>query len=650
MRLIFTILLVLLLSISSYSQTENSTFKLLGITSVSGEVNLMGQYRQQDRVLKSNTSESLESSLFSGGIMLNSTGYIWHPNLLILNLDANYNPQTKQENYLVIPDRSEVRSLQRLYLNGTFLKQKPVSLNCFVNLNRNYINNEDLTNIRSDDRKYGGTFFLKSKYVPLSVSYSNGKVDQKELISNRTFKNEHTSVQGRINKSFSSRDNHKLSYNYNDYHRQDNNLTQIQNKTQEVTLNDNVFIDRNKKYYFSSLITGFDQEGNNNYQRLQARENINLKLPERLNFNANYFYNNIKQDLNSSVQHQVRSRLSHELFLSLKTSVYFEYSNLDHTAYLEKTDRQGIDIKYTKKIPKGQLSLSYHYFRFNQQMDSDPVTLQVLMEPHALVDNEMVYLDKEYIDIESVVVKDATGTIIYQENLDYVLIERNTLVEIQRIPGGQITDGQTVYVDYVNTRNESFKYVTNNNTFSANLSFFSRLVEVYYRTSKQDYSNIEKSNFVTLNYYTQNVVGTRLTYKIFSGGVEYDYYNSDIIPYKLLRYYIRVQGKFHKRFLYTVNGNYRDYKMIDEDVNQKFADISARLAYSINSKSKINVEASYRNQTGREIDLDLFTLRTEYSAIVRQMYFKVGAEMYNRSYLNESVDFIGGYVKVARRF
>ena len=496
----------------------------------------------------------------------------------------------------------------------------------------------------------GLTFFLKSKYVPLSVSYSNGKVDQKELISNRTFKNEHTSVQGRINKSFSSRDNHKLSYNYNDYHRQDNNLTQIQNKTQEVTLNDNVFIDRNKKYYFSSLITGFDQEGNNNYQRLQARENINLKLPERLNFNANYFYNNIKQDLNSSVQHQVRSRLSHELFLSLKTSVYFEYSNLDHTAYLEKTDRQGIDIKYTKKIPKGQLSLSYHYFRFNQQMDSDPVTLQVLMEPHALVDNEMVYLDKEYIDIESVVVKDATGTIIYQENLDYVLIERNTLVEIQRIPGGQITDGQTVYVDYVNTRNESFKYVTNNNTFSANLSFFSRLVEVYYRTSKQDYSNIEKSNFVTLNYYTQNVVGTRLTYKIFSGGVEYDYYNSDIIPYKLLRYYIRVQGKFHKRFLYTVNGNYRDYKMIDEDVNQKFADISARLAYSINSKSKINVEASYRNQTGREIDLDLFTLRTEYSAIVRQMYFKVGAEMYNRSYLNESVDFIGGYVKVARRF
>jgi hypothetical protein len=283
-------------------------------------------------------------------------------------------------------------------------------------------------------------------------------------------------------------------------------------------------------------------------------------------------------------------------------------------------------------------------------MDSEPEVLQVLMEPHVLTDSEIEYLDKEYIDIESIVVKDATGTIIYQENLDYVLIERNTLIEIQRIPGGQITNGQTIYADYVNTRNESFKYVTSNNTFGANLSFFERLIEVYYRTSKQDYSNIEKSDFVTLNYYTQNVFGMRLTYQMISGGAEYDHYNSEIIPYKLYRYYIRVQGRLYKKFLYTLNGNYRDYKMIQEDVNQKFMDVSARLAYNLNSKSKINVEASYRNQTGREIDLNLFTLRAEYSAIVRQMYFKVGAEMYNRNYLNESVDFMGGYIKVARRF
>jgi len=272
---------------SSFSQTEDKSTKLFGLNSVSGELSLMGQYRQQDRILKSNTTESLESSIFSGGLLLKSTGYVWHPNLLLLSLDANYNPQNKQENYLVIPDRSEVRTLQRLHLNGTFLRQKPVTLSCFVDLNRNYINNEDLTNIKSDHKKYGGTFYVKSNFIPLTLSYVNAKWDQQEIISNRTFKNEHLGIQGRINKSFSSRDNHKLSYNYNDYFRQDNSLTQVQNLTQEVSLIDNVFFDRDKRYYFSSYIAGFDQVGYNNYQRLQARENLNLKLPKRLYFNTN---------------------------------------------------------------------------------------------------------------------------------------------------------------------------------------------------------------------------------------------------------------------------------------------------------------------------------------------------------------------------
>jgi len=644
------ICIALVLSLRGYTQSTDNSFRWFGLNSVSGEVNILGEYRQQDRVLKSSTTESLEGSMFSGGLSLKSSGYIGHPNLLLLSLDADYSPQKTQENYLVIPDRSEVRTLQRLYLNGNFLKQKPVSLNCFINLNNSYINKEDLTNIRLEDRKYGGTFSVKNKYIPLSVSYTSGKWNQEELISDRTFKNEHTNIQGRINKSFTSRDNHKLSYSYNDYFREDNVFTRVQNRTQEVILSDNIYLDQQKKYYFNSLISGFDQEGINNYQRIQARENIHLKLPKRLQFNTNYFYNNIKQDIYSSQQHQIRTKLSHELYLSLKTSIYFEYSDLSHTVYNEKTDRQGIDIKYTKKIPKGQLSLSYHYFRYNQKMDSEPVILQVLMESHVLADNEIVLLNKEYIDLQSIVVKDASGTVIYQENLDYILIERNSLVEIQRIPGGQIADGQTVYVDYANTRNDSFKYVTNNNTFNTNISFLSRLVEFYFRLSDQTYTNIEISDYVTLNYYTQYVVGTRVNYKIFSAGIEYDNYNSELIPYKLYRYFLRVQGRIRNKFLYTLNGNYRDYKIINDNKNQKFADVSARLAYNINTKSKINFEASYRNQKGQEIDLNLLTLRGEYSAIVRHIYFKVGVEMYNRDYLNEQVDFLGGYVKIARRF
>jgi len=48
----------------------------------------------------------------------------------------------------------------------------------------------------------------------------------------------------------------------------------------------------------------------------------------------------------------------------------------------------------------------------------------------------------------SVLVYNLNRTIIYQENIDCVLIRREDFTEIQRIPGGQILNGQEVSVDY----------------------------------------------------------------------------------------------------------------------------------------------------------------------------------------------------------
>lgn len=622
----------------------------MGLTSLSGEVNLKAQYRKQENIFDNNLNESLQSTIFSGGVLLNARSYVWHPDFLILDVNANYNPESNQENYLVIPDRSEARTIKSLNLTATLFNQKPISLSGFANFNQSYINNEDLTNLRSNDQKAGGSFSFKNKYLPVSFNYMKGKWDQKEIISGRSFRNERATVQGRLTKSFTSKDNHKLNYNYNEYFRQDNNQPYITNSMNEISLYDNFYFDSDRKYYFSSAISNFNQKGNDVYDRLQARETLTLKLPENFVFNTNYLLYNVQREYQSLNQNNFKFRLSHQLYLSLRTNVFVEYNNVSHSAYTEISDREGININYTKKIPKGQLSVSYNYTRFNQRMDSDPVVLQVFKEEHALVDAEIILLDKEYIDIETIIVADETGTIIYQENFDYILVERESFIEIQRIPGGQIADAQTVYVDYITTHQESFKYVSNNNSLGVNISFFKRLFEVYYRTSKQDYNSIEKSDYLTLNYYTRNIYGIRFLYKFVAGGVEYDHYNSDLIPYKLMRYYLRFQGNITNKIRYSLNFNLRDYKMINEQTNQLFADVSGRISYKIGSRSKLNLESNYRKQQGRQIDLDLLTLRSEYSTAVRQLYFTVGVEMYRRNYLNEEINLTGGYVKIARRF
>lgn len=648
--ILITLFFFLLLPPNSISQTNSNSYKFVGLTSLSGEINLKTQYRKQENIFDNNLNESMESWLYSGGVLLNARTYVWHPDFLIVDVNANYNPESNQENYLVIPDRSEARTIKRLNLTATLFNQKPISLSGFANFNQSYINNEDLTNLRSNDQKMGGALSFKNKYLPVSFNYMYGKWDQKEILTGRNFRNEHTTIQGRLTKSFTSKDNHKLNYNYNEYFRQDNSLPYMINSINEISLYDNVYFDSNRKYYYSSAISNFNQKGNDEYDRLQARENLTLKLPENFIFTSNYLYYNIQRESQALSQNNLKFSLSHQLYLSLRTNVFVEYNNVNHSAYNEVSDREGININYTKKIPKGQLTISYNYTRFNQDMDSDPVVLQVFKEEHALADADIVLLEKEFINIETIIVADETGTIIYQENFDYILVERDSFIEIQRIPGGQIADAQLVYVDYVTTRQESFKYVSTNNSLGVNLSFFKRLIEVYYRTSKQDYNHIEKSNYLTLNYYTRNIYGIRFMYRFVTGGVEYDNYNSDLIPYKLMRYYLRFQGNLTNKIRYSLNFNLRDYEMITEQINQTFADFSGRISYNIGSRSKLNLESNYRKQQGRQIDLDLLTLRSEYSTAIRQLYFTVGLEMYRRNYLNEEINLTGGYLKIARKF
>ena len=68
----------------------------------------------------------------------------------------------------------------------------------------------------------------------------------------------------------------------------------------------------------------------------------------------------------------------------------------------------------------------------------------MLNEEQVLRDGEMTLLNKPYVDVNSVVVKDVSGTLIYQANFDYILLERAGYVEIQRIPGGLIPNKGTV--------------------------------------------------------------------------------------------------------------------------------------------------------------------------------------------------------------
>lgn len=646
------ILLLLLLPAAGLFSQQIVNWGPWTLQTVTGEVDLRGQYRQ----LESSFNEVMEdqrSKYLLGGIKLNTSSFLWDPDVIRIDLSGAYSPEVRDEQYIAVPDRSEVRTLKKVDLRTTFCNNRPVTLQGFFNYDQNYFNRELLTNVRSDNMQWGGMVQLNNKFLPLSVTYRNTNWDQQETQTGRHFRMDQENLQARASKSFGSRDRNELIYSRNNYIYTYSGLHETRHLTSRVALNDNVYFDPGRKYNLNSRITWYDQTGTTSFRRFEVLEGAVFQLPHQLRLTANWNLFRLKDPVQEMNQQKIRTELRHQLFRSLTSKVYFEYGKVGQQAELghdEKDIRGGIDLRYTKKIPTGTLLLEYRYYRHAHQTEGETGTLRVLNEEQVLRDGTVTLLNKPYIELSSVAVRDVSGAILYQPGFDYLLVPRASYLEIQRVPGGQIPDNGSVYIDYTYRQPGTFSYGSNNNYFSASIQLFNRLLELYYHYGVQDYPRVVEGDLLTLNYYHQHVYGVRFDLGVARAGVESDLYRSSIIPYRMWRYYLDLNWNLNARVLVTLNGNVRDYRMIADEVDQLYANASGKITWVIRPRMRWSLSGGYLRQRGSNIDLDLLTSRTEFTTTFRKLYFSAGLELYRRIYRESSFIFNGAYIQVTRKF
>lgn len=641
-------LLVLVLN-SGLSYSQSSANGFFHSQFVNGDVKLQGLYRMQKSVI-GDISEDQRSTYYIGGIRLNTGSYLWNPDLIFINLDGEYNPETRDETYLLVPDRSEVRTLKKIDFRTSIFRSKPISLNTFLNLNQTYYNRELLTNVKSDNKQWGGLLSLNNKVLPLSVSYRQSDWSQEELQTGRIFKMAQNNLLGRISKSFGEKDTHEILYSRDDYTYNYAGEKEVNSLIDRVALNNNIYFDRRQKYGLNSQVSYYDQSGDNKFTKIEAIERLMFFLPANFRLTGGYNYNKFKDPFQLLIQNRVGGALHHQLFESLSSNISVDYSDINQTIYDEKNFKAEFEINYSKKIPTGMLNLNYRYSRNYFDLNGVSAPIQIVNEEHVLSDAEIVLLNKPYVDLSTLVIKDQAGIIIYQLNIDYLVTVRNNYVEIQRMLGGQISNNQAIKADYTAIQPGSYNYVSDNNSFSSSILLFNKLIELYYRVSVQDYRKLSETDFLTLNYYNQNIYGGRLDVGFAGIGVEYDNYNSNIIPYIRYRYYIDLNWSLRSRLLVSLNGNILDYKVIDNEVNQLHTNINGKITYNFTHKTKIDFDAGYLSQKGRNIDLDMITSKLEVSTAFRQLYLKGGLEMYRRHYLESDFLFAGTFVEIVRKF
>jgi hypothetical protein len=646
----YILCLFLLIAAGCFSQDDSSPFRPWQLISISGQARARGTYRESE----TNFGGKETDAYLNGVLQLRTQSYFIHPNFMLVNLSGTYNPETTRSSYIGVPDYSEKTNSQGLDFSALFFRKKNFNLTTSANYNDAIMNVENVTRIRATSKTAGASFNYSNKILPFTVSYSQQTSDQNTIGLNRTFHLDQGVWQATANKSFTTHDNSSFSYVQTNSSSIQNDPVflspmHIVNNINVIAFTNALYFDRKKNYTLTSSVTNSDQRGSFLYSRLYGQEYLTVKLPRRFMFYSTYGWGQSEQGLITVRTQDLQSVLSHQLYESLNSRLIFEHRQNDQNFYHEQKDRVGLDLKYVKKIPKGKLNLAYTYYKEFQSVSTPSVVVNVLRDEYVLTDGQITLFRNQFVNIRSVLVKDATGAIIYQPNIDYILIDKSPFMEIVRVPGGMIPNNATVYIDYNALRPGLYQYNSNIHTFYGDVFLFKSVLNAYYRMFVQNFNTTNQVENQVLNAYTRQVVGVRVNFNYAKGGIEYERNQSNLIPYNGLTYFVYFQKMYRKMF-FSLSGNWRDMQMTNEDTRREDIDVSFKMAYSIFRNVKVDLDYMYRTMKGRGLNLDVQTAKLEVTANLNKLFFSIGSDYYLSRNYSSYLDYKGTYIQITRSF
>ncbi len=233
---------------------------------------------------------------------------------------------------------------------------------------------------------------------------------------------------------------------------------------------------------------------------------------------------------------RVTSSLHHQLYDSLDSQVAGRMERSDFTE--GRIDRYGGDggFAYRKKTFFGSLYGNYSMGWFLQDENFQDLLVSVLDEGHAVTQGVPIYLNHSGVVDSSVVITNETGLIVYSQSAgDYTLSHVGLQLRIDIPLGSRIATGQTILVDYDYKPYQDRRFETRTRNLGVGfrvLDFFS--LELGMDKMAQDL--LSGSGGETLDHLRTKRARARLFQWDQSFSVQYEERKSRLTPYERLSF------------------------------------------------------------------------------------------------------------------
>lgn len=643
--------LILCVNIYELKSTEELiTLYPLIIRNYQGNIGLNGIYRRIQY------PPNLPSSafLFSSNIRLSIASILFAPEVLTFDLNGEYSSTLDPLEYVSIPEASENFNTNRIGFQSSVLNLIPLNLNIIGNLGNSFSNRGFGQNIKTQYNDINISSNIDNTILPISASYSKNFINETELLNNVNYRsvsdnytlNADRDLFGFINNKFST-SFQKLNTQYYDSIKYQNRILDILMSNSIGSIEDFLQINSNAQYFKSF--------GSFNNTRFNEIASINLNFPYRFKLVSSY---NLNSNLFDSVlidQRNARIQLNHQLYGSVFTNGYFELINTNQKTNINLDFREQIKnylvgIIYTKKIQGGRITVGYDFRTQNLTRDNQNLNISVNNEEHLIEDGKQIMLNYPDIIENSIIVKDSTNTLVFQKNIDYLLIESGGYIQILRIPTGRIKDNSKVFIDYIKVVEGTQNSKLINHTINSNLSILNGLISLYFRFyENKNYVNND-INLTGLRNENVKTAGINFNIGEFYGTTNYIIFNSNISPYNAFDINAGYFNNFNNEISTNISGNARFLKYTQTNQNNLNANLNLVVRFYLLSSMFGIFETKYSYAKVLNVQMSNINFKAEIKMKFYESMFSLGAIYTNQKLESSQNNYYNIFFRLERAF
>lgn len=540
--------------------------------------------------------------------------------------------------------------LNRFHILSSFLRKKPYAFSLSANKSRELENREFFERQIVNSAIYAGNFGFKNKFIPASFSFNNNsKTIDRPSRPSQNFQDKELS----LNLSNESEIAGKTYFEFTQdkFSRTESDTSNQKGATEDFSLSNQKSLFGDDRKLLNSALHLYELSGASDSSILSLNENLNIEHSGYLTSSYNYNFSDRSSSGVKTRANKASANLTHRLYKSLTSSFGTYYFKNDATSFSENSFGLSLDEAYVKELGKiGRMNSGIGLTYSQEEKKSPGSIISIIDESHTLTTGTITLLDKPRVDTATVVITDSTGTITYVLNIDYQLSSAGERTQIQRIPGGSISDGQAVLVDYEAKSSPSFKFNTLGENFRFRMDFLDGLIGVFYRLTRERHPEVSGEENAILQTLTDTLVGLDFNYKNWKVELEDENYDSNLAPYKQVKLKESFFFNPSEKSTLTFQSSQSRIRLVNTQNTQKFFDFITRYSAGLNRYTRFNVEAGFRWQEGLGVDLNDVTASSGLELNLNRFLMDIKYDFKKQTYIGDKLLNHFFYTRVRRRF